>query len=218
MEWSFRRILQLALLPSLLVVTSGCVPIHVGAPRPTGERVVDRCFERIREDALDSLGRPATVNFDTAETFFVSTFVEGVRGGAVHHARRSSHQVQYRCAVDIRTGVIVHASHRAIEESAPSSESLIDACQHEIGRQVASDRGRRASLLFEPADLFSISRHEDGVRGKARLKDGGLEEKIRYECSLNPRKGIIRSAEYQTVGRPPLSNAGAIELCQERVV
>jgi len=195
-------------------VLAGCyayIPVPV-EPLPR-DRVVEQCHQAIREQTRDRLDRPTAVSFDTPEIYYVSSALEGVRGGGMLAAGRERARIHYDCTVNVRSGGVVRAQHRVIDEIRPAGWSA-DVCQDRIREKVTSDRNRRGVVKFGEVEIHDVSLERERVRGRAELKSGSQREKIRYACTVNVRRGRIEDAHYSPLAGPPLSDAEAVKLCQ----
>jgi hypothetical protein len=202
---------------ALPVVPLGCVQSTVVAPPPARARVVEYCHQTIQSQAADHFGGRVGVRFDSPETFFVSNALEGVRGGALVAGRGTRERIQYACSVNIRSGRVVHARFRLVGPVGHSSDWSVDACQQRIRDEVAADHPRRTSVNFDVAETFFASIDEEGVRGRAKVETGDRRKAIRYECTVDVRRGRVHRARYHALEKPPLDDAGAVELCQQAV-
>jgi hypothetical protein len=203
-----------------LIAQLGCVgPTVVAQPRPQARgHVVDYCHQTIQSQAADRYGRRVGVRFDTPETYFVSSALEGVRGGALVASGNVRERIEYDCTVNIRSLRVVGARFHRIEPDRRSSDWPVNACQQRIRDQVAADEHRRIDVSFGAAETFFVSVDEEGVRGRARVGVGSHREAIRYECTVDVRRGRVYAARYHSVDRAPVSNARAVELCQGAIV
>jgi hypothetical protein len=203
------------LVPGLsFAVLAGCyarVPVRVEPP--PRDHVVEQCHQTIRGQARDRFGRRTAVSFDTPDTYYISSALEGVRGGGVVKAGNERTRIQYDCTVNIRSGRVVQAQHRPVADIRPVGWS-VDACQDRIREEVASDRNRRAVVKFGEVATHDVSLERERVRGRARLKSGNQWEEIRYACTVNVRRGRIEAADYSPVAKPLLSDAEVVKLCQ----
>jgi hypothetical protein len=97
-----------------LIAQLGCVgPTVVAQPMPSARgHVVDYCHQTIQPQAADRFGRRVGVRFDTPETYFVSSAVEGVRGGALVAGGGVRERIEYDCTVNIRRGLVTEARYR----------------------------------------------------------------------------------------------------------
>jgi hypothetical protein len=203
---------------ALPVAQLGCVhSTGVAPPPPPRGRFVEYCHQTIRSQAADHFGGHVGVRFDSPETYFVSSALEGVRGGALVAGGGARERIQYGCTVNIQSGRVVEARFRRVEPVQRSSDWPVDACQQRIRDEVAADRPRRTSVNFDPAETFFVSIDEEGVRGRAKVGVGSHWEAIRYECTVDVRRGRVHAARYHTLEKPPLSDARAVELCQQAV-
>jgi hypothetical protein len=69
-------------------------------------------------------------------------------------------------------------------------------------------------VAFAANDIFTISRFEKGVRGKAKLRSGDGRDPIAYECTLNTRRERVTAAHYRLLEKPRPSRERIVELCQ----
>jgi len=213
------RFLHMGMLACALPVAPlGCVGTTVVAqPPPPRGRFVEYCHQTIRSQAADHFGGHVGVRFDSPETYFVSSALEGVRGGALVTGRGAGERIQYGCTVNIKSGRVVDARFRRVEPVRRSSDWPVEACQQRIRDEVAADHPRRTSVNFGAAETFFVSIDEEGVRGRAKVGAGNHWEAIRYECTMNVRRGRVHAARYHPLEQPALSDARAVELCQQAV-
>jgi len=198
----------------LPVVNGGCIqPSVIVAKAPAG-RVVESCHRTIRARAIDRLGGPATYSFDTPETFFISSATEGVRGGAMHRGRRGDSRLAYTCVVNIHSGRVEGARFRVVGADQRGDEWPTAACQQAVREEVAADRGRGTAVDFDRAESSYVSPYEEGVSGRGRLRNRKAGERIRYECTVDLHRGRVSRADYSTLEKPHLSDAGVVKLCQ----
>jgi len=215
----FQRILGSAVLTTTLSLTQvACTtytPVH-GEPRPR-DYVVERCHQSVRSQVSDRFGRPTRMSFDSAESYYISSARQGVRGGAVIGSGGERARIHYDCSVNIHTGRVVDVDHRLVEADRHRSEWSADACQNRIRDEVASRNRHRSTVKFEPAKTWFISLDREGVRGNARVESGKQREKIRYECEVDVRRGRIQAAHFQSLEKPAMTNKDVVKLCKASI-
>jgi len=215
----FRRILGGTLVASSLSIAHvACTtypPVHT-SQRPR-DQIVRTCQQSVRAQVSDRVGGATGVGFDTPEIYYVSSALQGVRGGGVVDARGDRARIHYDCAVNVRSGVVVRSDYRLIDRIRRGSEWSVDACQDRIRREVASDQRRQTTTKFDEAETWFISLGREGVRGDGRIEVGGRREKIRYECEVDLRRGRIEAAHYRSVQKPPLTDAKVLKLCHGKI-
>jgi hypothetical protein len=215
----FQRFFGSALLTAALSVPQlACTtytPVHTG-PRPR-DHVVESCHQSVRAQVSDRFDRSTRVGFDTPETYYISSARQGVRGGGVIGTGGNRSRIHYDCSVNIHSGRVVSVDHRLIDADRRRSEWSVDACQDRIRRDVASQNRGRTKVNFEAAKTWFISLDREGVHGNAKFESGNHHEKIRYECEVDIRRGRIDTADYRPIEKPPLSDKGALQLCQAKI-
>jgi hypothetical protein len=205
-----------SLVGSLPVAHFGCAYPAQVVVAPPRDRVVEHCHRAIRAQAADRIGGRAAVSFDTSETYYVSSSLEGVRGGGVIAAGRDRARIHYSCTVNVRSERVVQADHQLIAAPRRGPEWPVDACQDTIRDEVA-DRSRHSTVRFDTVETYFISLDREGVRGMGRVKTGDRREGIKYECTVDIRRGQVTRARYRPIEKPPLTNADAVQLCQREI-
>jgi hypothetical protein len=212
------RIVPFAALACLLPLgNSGCTTTRVIRKDAPPGRVVENCQRTIRSYAIDELGGPADVRFDTPETFFISSGTEGVRGAALHRGARRDRRIYYSCVVDVYSGRVQDARYRVVGEAERTDDWPVEACQQVVRDQVYADKGRGANVKFAKAQSYHVSRNEEGVRGDGRWKVGKDWVGLEYECTVDLRRGQVTRARYRPLEKPLLSDKGAVKLCQQTI-
>lgn len=197
----------------------GCYsPVPVVIEPPPRDRVVERCHQVIRGQVIERSGQHAVVSFDTPETYYVSSAIEGVQGGGVLEVDREHARIEYRCAVNIRSGRVVQAQHKVIEKPQRPAGWSIEACQDRIEEKVAKEHRRRPVVKFGEAEIHDVSLDREKVRGRAKLKSGKEWQGIRYACTVDLRRGRVEAAHYSQLAKPVPSDAEVVKLCQGAIV
>lgn len=188
------RSCRITVVAALLVASSlfgWAAQIQVGDPATT------RCQKAIRA-ALEGAGDGSPeVSFGPADRHSISKSEQGVRGQATVTSVDSRLQVAYECTFSSGEGRLTAASFRQTATSARvDTREVIRVCQQAIANK-AANTGRVE--FGDPAEAYSVSNREQGVRGKAVLVGKKTRHKIAYECTVDFQRTRVLTANYRPV-------------------
>jgi len=186
----------------------------IDAGRRNSEWSVGTCQDRIRRDLAAANRRGAKLDFEAAETWFISLDREGVRGNAKLGAGKHREKIRYECELDIRRGRIDSAHYLPVVKPPMTDRDTLQLCHARITDDVKDDRGRGTKVFFAENNTYSISRFEKGVQGNATLKSGNDRDSIDYECRVNTSSERVTDAHYRVLERPLPARKRVVELCQ----
>jgi len=172
----------------------------------TTEQAVEVCKENVRRQAAD--------RFRTGDLTFRETHIDDAPGRSdwvlgnleARSPGRPDQVVKFSCSVDFRTGQVRSAQIEPLyaEGGRPNGpvEAPVGAGMNPVAtrncRQAVEERARRDGYdRIQVGEIRPDDRAGRGTRllGSLRAFDQGQPEEMRFNCSVDPRDGDVRSVD-----------------------
>jgi hypothetical protein len=177
--------------------------------------VTTTCQKAIRAALVEAVDGSPGISFAPANRYTISRSEQGVRGQATVTSREATLQIAYECTFSSDAGRLTAASFRQTASSAGAvHHDAIQLCQQAIVDKTA--RSGRAEFP-EPAETYSMSGGEQGVRGEAVLLSNGARQDMTYECAVNLRLRRVSSSSFQRVMAIAAQVPPSVQLCQQAI-